>query len=175
MSLAAWLRPDLMVEGVEDIDLDWLARRGIRGLLLDLDNTLTPWRSWELPPAKRAWVEATKGRFAVCLLSNTVFLRRLRYLAAQLGVPWVACWGWGRKPLLGGVRAALRRIGVPAHQAAIVGDQVFADVLAGKRAGLVTILVSPVAGGEDFVTTLLVRRLEAGLRRRWRQEDTQRS
>jgi hypothetical protein len=165
------LRPDMLVRGVEDVDLDALAARGVRGILMDVDNTLTAWRSHEVPEAKRAWVESARGRFGLCLLSNTIFGKRLRHLGESLGIPYVGRWGLGRKPGTGGVMAALKLIGVVPAEAAIVGDQVFADILAGKRAGLTTILVDPVNPENEFLGTKLVRAREAPLRRRWWLED----
>ncbi len=175
MSLARWLRPDLLVHALEDIEFDWLQDRGVRGLLLDVDNTIVPWRSREIPPQKRAWIDEAKKRFSVCLLSNTIFFDRIRYLSDELGVSFVARAFWGRKPFPGGFRAALARIGVPANEAAMIGDQVFADILGGKIVGCVTILVDPVAPGNEFLGTRLVRWVERTLRERWWAEQEARA
>ena len=167
MSLASWLRPDLLVRAIEDIDFDWLEARGVRGLLLDVDNTIVPWRSREIPPEKRQWIEEAKRRFPVCLLSNTIFMDRIRYLSGELGLDFVARAIWGRKPFPGGFRAALARIGVPASEAVMIGDQVFADLLGGKIIGCVTVLVDPVSKANEFPVTRIVRLLERRLRERW--------
>lgn len=166
--LASRLRPDLMVGALEDVDLDWLAHRDIRGILLDVDNTLTPWRSRQVSQAKRRWIRAARAQFAICLLSNTIFLGRLRGIADELDLPYVGCWGLTRKPLPWGVRAALAKIRVPARHACIIGDQVFADILAGKMLGITTILVEPVQRGNEFIGTRLIRLLEERLRGAWR-------
>lgn len=167
MILARWLRPDLLVRAIEEIDFEWLKAHGVHGLLLDVDNTIVPWRSREIPAEKRQWIEEAKKQFAMCLLSNTIFMDRIRYLAQELAVPFVARAFWGRKPFPGGFRAALSRIGLPPEQVAMIGDQVFADVLGGKIVGCVTVLVDPVAPGNDFIATKLVRGIESRLRRRW--------
>lgn len=170
LSKAERLRPDLLVHGVEDIDLDWLAAHGVRGILLDLDNTLTAWRSHDVPEAKRRWVERAKKRFAVGILSNTMFGRRLRRLEEMLGVPGVGCWGPGRKPGTGGLMRALGLIGVKPGEAVMVGDQIFTDIKAGKRAGTLTVLVEPIDPAHELFSTRITRWLEAGLRRQWRSE-----
>ena len=167
MTLARWLRPDLLVHAIEEIDFDWLEGRNVRGLLLDVDNTIVPWRSREIPDEKRSWIEQAKSRFAVCLLSNTIFMDRLRHIASELGVDFVARAFCGRKPFPGGFREALRRIDIPASQAAMIGDQVFADVLGGKLVGCVTVLVDPVSPTNEFIGTRIVRCVERRLRERW--------
>jgi putative phosphatase len=168
--LARKLRPDLCVKALEDVDLDWLAARGVRGVLLDVDNTLVPWKSREVTDAKRAWVEGAKERFGVCLLSNTIFGHRLKYLGDMLGIGYVGRWGLGRKPFLGGLRVALRTIGVEAPRAVMIGDQIFADIWAGKNGGLTTVLVDAVNPHAEFPSTRLVRFFERGFRRRWAEE-----
>ncbi|MGD9519835.1 MAG: YqeG family HAD IIIA-type phosphatase [Armatimonadota bacterium] len=167
MGLCRWLRPDLIVRAMEDVDLDALAARGIRGILLDVDNTLTRWQSTEVGEEKRRWVEAAKARFSLCLLSNTFFSGRLRDLGETLGVPYIGCWGLNRKPLRGGFMAALGKIGADASEACMIGDQIFADVLGAKRSGLMAILVDPVDPATEFLGTRLMRLIERPMRRKW--------
>lgn len=166
-SRAEKLRPDAVFRRVEDINPDWLAAQGIRAVLLDLDNTLTAWRSEELPESKRQWVEELKTRFGVCLVSNTVFGGRLRRVGQRLGIPVVGRWGLGRKPGTGGLRDAMRLLGAKPEETVMIGDQVFTDVLAGKRAGVMTILVEPVDRRREFFGTRLARLRERGLWERW--------
>lgn len=160
------LRPDLYVASLEDIDLDVLSARGIKGLLIDRDKTLTAWRSREVSAARRGWVAAAKERFAVCVVSNTVFYRGVREVGDSLGIPVVIRWGWGRKPFPGAFRAGLAEIGVAAADAAMIGDQLLTDIAGAKLQGLFTVLVEPVEGHE-FPGTALVRPLERMLLRGW--------
>ena len=156
---------------MEDVDLDWLAERGVRGLLLDVDNTLVPWKSREVTEAKKEWVARAMERFAgVCLLSNTIFGKRLKYLSETLGIGAVRRWGMGRKPATGGLKAALEILGVGPSEAAIIGDQIFADIWAGKNGGLTTVLVDPEEPDKEFPSTRMLRVFERGLRRRWAKE-----
>jgi len=152
-------RPNQYVVALEDIDLDALAEAGIKGLLIDRDKTLTAWRSREVSPAKRQWIERAKERFSLCLVSNTVFVKGIRAVAEDLGISVVCGWGLGRKPLPGAIRAALREMNVEPREAAIIGDQLFTDILGGNLLGLYTILVKPVPG-KEFPGTCLTRILE---------------
>ena len=171
MCVAKLLRPDLYVRALEEVDLDWLAERGVKGVLVDVDNTLVPWKSREVSEAKKEWIARAKERFGgVCLLSNTIFGKRLKYLGETLGLAYVSRWGLGRKPSSGGLRAALAILGVEPSQAVMIGDQIFADVWAGKNGGVTTVLVDPEDPEKEFPSTRALRIFERGLRRRWAKE-----
>ncbi|MCD6360624.1 MAG: YqeG family HAD IIIA-type phosphatase [Armatimonadetes bacterium] len=157
--------PDEVAARVSDIDLDALARRGIEGLVLDVDNTLLPWGSADLDAGTRRWMQRARERFSICLLSNSVRGRRMRKLARELDVPGLSAWGLRRKPFRGGVMAALRRTGTAPEHTAMIGDQLLTDVLAGNRAGLYTIWVDRISPRE-FVLTRFNRIFEGWLARR---------
>lgn len=152
--------PDVFARCVEDIDLDQLASRGIEAILLDLDNTVCEWGSERISPHCEAWICRAKQQFRLAIVSNSIKPRRLRRVGERLGIPTVGRWGLGRKPLPGGILAALREVDVPPAAAAIVGDQLFADILGGNRLGLLTIWVKPLRPRE-FAGTKFARVLEA--------------
>ncbi len=156
----AGLKPDFVAADLPAVNQDVLWARGVRAVLLDLDNTLAPWRSRDIPLSHREWVRQAQKRFSVCILSNTIKARRLRDVGAMLEVPTVGRWGIGRKPLQGGFAVALRLAGADAAQTAMIGDQLFTDILGGNRLGLVTVLVAPLSERE-FFSTRLVRGLES--------------
>ena len=72
------LCPSEVVESVISIDTAALASRGIRALLVDLDNTLVPWRSYDIAPEVPAWIGEARNRgMEFCILSNTRSRKRL--------------------------------------------------------------------------------------------------
>jgi len=157
MRFLEYLRPRLVVPSVYDLDLDALWQRGIRGLILDLDNTLVAWGSPLVSEQLLAWVrEAGSRGFRLCLSANAR-AGRVREIAALLGIPGIAnaC-----KPRRRAFRRAMDIMGTSAGETAVVGDQVFTDVLGGNRMGLFTILVTPLATRE-FVWTRLARHPES--------------
>ena len=84
-------RPDIVVASVQEIDPEALRARGIRALLLDLDNTLVMWRSFDLRAEVSAWVErARRAGLQLCIVSNTSSTRRVEPVARQLGIPYTA-------------------------------------------------------------------------------------
>jgi uncharacterized protein len=152
-------RPDIIVDRMEHLDQDDLWNRGVRGIILDLDNTLCFWGNSDVSPERREWVEHARGRFKLCVLSNTIKYRRLQAVGELLGLPTVGRWGLGRKPFPGGIRVALKLMGTRPEESVIVGDQIFADVLGGNLNGLLTVWV-PLLDTHEFFSTRLIRGLE---------------
>ncbi len=125
-----------------DLSIQALADNGIRLLLADLDNTLVPY-GVALPTEEvRTWNAALKqAGITLFVLSNNRHSARPRIFSESLNVPYL---GHAGKPKIGGFRQAMEQMGVSPAQAAIVGDQIFTDVLGGRRAGITAILVQPI-------------------------------
>jgi len=165
VGLSSLVRPDARVASVCDMTPEWLAERGIDALLIDLDNTLAPWRARELPQHARAWLDRIRAAgVKVCLLSNSRTPRRVKHVAETIGIPFVA---WAGKPRRGGFRRALEVLGkADARGVAMVGDQLLTDVMGAHRAGVFAVLVERMTGAE-FIGTRWVRVLERWLLRRY--------
>ena len=141
---------------VEDVAPDLLRTYGLDGLLLDLDETLLPAEADRPAAPVAAWVRrllAAGVRLAI--LSNGT-PRRVARVARELGIPGLALVG---KPWPGAVRRGLKRLGLPPARVAIVGDQLFTDVLAARWSGTRAILVAPLSSG-GMPHTRALRRLE---------------
>ncbi len=151
-----WLRPTLRTDSIYDIDVEGLAARGIRGVILDLDNTIVPWGAHEAPQMLVAWIRRARGAgLALCIVSNNGG-DRVAALSGVLGVP--ALTG-AMKPRRRALRRALALMGTTADTTALIGDQLFTDVLGGNRLGLQTILVRPQSA-QEYPLTRLVRIVE---------------
>ena len=125
-----------------DIEPAALARRGIRLLLADLDNTLAPYGEPEPTQAVRDWAAALGEQgITLFVLSNNRHPERPRRFSQALGVPFL---GHAGKPKPGGFRRAMEQMGCTPEQTAIVGDQIFTDILGGRNAGVFTLLVEPI-------------------------------
>ncbi len=151
--------PDGYADRLSRVSLDELAARGIRGIIVDLDNTLVGYGQDQLATEDAAWVAAARARdFRICLVSNN-FNERVLRVGAQLGVPAVAS---ALKPLPRGFIAALRLLGTAKRQTVVVGDQLFTDVLGAKFLGLHSILTEPLVA-QDWLGTRVLRLLERTL------------
>lgn len=119
-----------------------LVRHGFRLLLADLDNTLVPY-GVPLPDERlKAWRDDLNAHgVTLFILSNNRHESRPRTFAEALEVPYI---GHAGKPKTPSFEKAMERMNVTRAQTAIVGDQIFTDVLGGNRAGVATILVKPI-------------------------------
>lgn len=158
------LLPDLLAENLYAVPLDALWQRGIRCLVLDLDNTLMPWNAREYDEKLPAWLEnARQMGFALFMLSNGTG-PRVQEMAGRLGL---GCIANACKPRASGFETAARRAGVPCERCAAIGDQIFTDILGANRAGFYSILVEPLSSRE-FLFTKFTRLVERPIRRRVR-------
>jgi HAD superfamily phosphatase (TIGR01668 family) len=149
--MLALLTPHLHLNSVLELSPEQLHSHNRVGLLLDVDCTLKNYRAETFPPSIVEWIQVMKDSgLRMCLLSNGK-ARRIEPLARTLQIPFVAR---AFKPFPFGCRAALRILDLPAQQTAIVGDQIFADVLAGQLARLFTVLVRPTSPIEPIWTRI---------------------
>lgn len=151
------LSPDLYHTDVLSIDLGALAATGVSHLLIDLDNTLLPRDGSGISAEIRAWVAALpETGFSACLVSNN-WHAHVEQTAADIGLPIVAK---ALKPLPHAFRKGLARLQASPETSAVVGDQIFTDVLGGNLLGMTTILVTPLSAS-DLPHTLFLRRIES--------------
>jgi HAD superfamily phosphatase (TIGR01668 family) len=150
------LSPDYYLTSVHAIDLAGLRAQGVDTLLVDLDNTLLPRDTNVIPDDLRVWAaQLTTHGMKICLVSNN-WHERVQTVATELGFELVAK---AVKPLPFAFLRALKLVGSSTKTAAVVGDQLFTDVLGGKLLGMRTVLVAPLSTS-DLPHTLLLRRLE---------------
>jgi len=150
------LSPDLHLNNIFDIDADHLQSLGIKGIITDMDNTLVPWSDRTVYPRLADFFTSLKKKgFKLFIVSNNS-RDRGGQLARELDIP--AIW-YAVKPRRGAFRKALHEMNLSPEQVAVVGDQIFTDVLGGNRLGLYTIHVNPISE-KEFVTTKLMRMLE---------------
>ncbi|BCX11602.1 MAG: hydrolase [Thermosynechococcus sp.] len=140
-SLAALLQPDLILETtIEQLHPRLLAKYHLRGMVLDVDDTLLPAREVDLPPEILAWLLEVKHQMPIWLVSNNLNHRRIECIAQQVELPFLA---GASKPSRRKIRQAVQAMNLPYAQVAMVGDRLFTDILAGNRLGMFTILVQP--------------------------------
>jgi uncharacterized protein len=162
------LTPNWVVESIKEVDPKELKARGITAIITDLDNTLVPWRHYEIAPGVVEWLAKLEvENIKICIASNTMHMERLRKLADTMGIPFV---DRVRKPYTGGFIRSMQKMGSNVHNTAVFGDQIFTDVLAGNRLGLTTILLRPPLSKEEFISTQMVRYVENAVIRRLKQK-----
>ncbi len=134
--------PDYMFRHYYEISADFLLALGIRSLILDLDNTLAPYEQ-PLPDEKNLeWIESLRAAgISAAFVSNNSSPERVERFNREIGLPAYFKSG---KPSTKNIRKALTDMNCPTQNAAVLGDQIFTDVWAGKRMGMTAIMVPPI-------------------------------
>lgn len=150
------LAPAAFCESVYELELGAIRGRGIKGLILDLDNTLVEWNAPSPGAELRQWIARVReAGLSACVVSNNSG-PRVALFSRELGIPAVPL---ARKPRRRAFLQAMAMMGTSPGETAVIGDQLFTDILGGNRLGLYTILVRPMTGRE-FIGTRLVRLVE---------------
>jgi uncharacterized protein len=151
------LTPDRYYSSIQAIDLDELRQSGVCALLVDLDNTLLPHHTNEMTTELRDWAaHVLEHGFRMCIVSNN-WHERVHAVAEDLGIDLVPR---AVKPFPFAFRRAMRLLDVAPAQCAVVGDQLFTDILGGNLIGATTVLVLPLST-TDLPHTVLLRLIEA--------------
>lgn len=162
--LTPMLQPDLVLHDcILKLTPAILEEHGLKGLVLDVDDTLVPSRAQEASPELREWLLEVKQEVALWLVSNNLSKTRISQIAESLDVPYIL---GARKPSRRKLRQAVSAMNLPAHQVAMVGDRFFTDVLAGNRLGMFTILVEPMVNSTEEIQSNPLRSLEVWVSQR---------
>ena len=150
------LTPDYIFKDVTRITPAFLRRHGIRGLVLDVDNTLTEHGSHELRPQVAAWLVLMRENGIHMMIASNNVEQRVAPFAQKIGLDYIS---FCCKPSPYGLMAARRKWGLPRSRMALVGDQIFTDAWAGALYGIRVLLVRPMAR-DPKPSVRLKRRLE---------------
>lgn len=146
--MSFFLFPDLMADCFQALTPVYLQKRGVRLLLCDLDNTLALHETARPSDAVRAWVrELTEAGISVMIVSNNRSPARVEAYCRDLGIPYV---GHAGKPKRGRLMEALARHGATPEETALLGDQIFTDVLGARRCGFQSFCVEPICGRDSL-------------------------
>jgi uncharacterized protein len=158
------LQPDLVLEGsILKLTPALLKDHNLRGLVLDVDETLVPTWNRDISPEVLEWLEEIKTLVDLWLVSNNLSHARIGRIAEAMGLPYLLGAG---KPSRRKLRQAVESMDLPIQQVAMVGDRVFTDVVAGNRLGMFTILVKPMGDPGGFNQKLMLRSAEIWLSQR---------
>ena len=159
----ALLQPNFTFLSYRDVTPAFLREQGIEVLLSDIDNTLAPYEQPEPDEHIVAWVEALReAGIKLAFLSNN-HAERVELFNKTLGVPMRYD---AHKPLAKNAKKMMRELGGNKKNTALIGDQIFTDVLCAHLSGFRAILVPPIVDKTDRGTRFK-RRLERGPLKRY--------
>ena len=145
------LYPDFYCNNIKDIDINKLKENNIKGIILDVDNTLIDLDHNLLEGAEEWCNNLKKQNINFCILSNSNKKEKVKKVAKLLDIPYIY---FGTKPLKRGFKKAKEMLNLPYNELAIIGDQIFTDIIGGNRCKIYTILVEPISTRELFITAI---------------------
>jgi len=149
--------PNKIFNKIEDIDIKFLKDLGIKGVILDVDNTLID-NSKILSEDKYNWVMSLKENgINACILSNTIIKDKVEEVANKLDIKYFM---FAKKPLSGGFKRCKKYLNLNSSEICVIGDQIFTDILGGNITKMYTIYVHPISPKDCSITTTIKRPLE---------------
>jgi HAD superfamily phosphatase (TIGR01668 family) len=134
-------KPNVKLDKITDITISVLQKYNINSLILDVDNTLSTHHGQVLTDGLEDWLDLMRQNgIKMTVLSNSK-APRLEPFAKKIGLDYISL---GLKPLPFGFWRALKRLGSERKNTAIVGDQIFTDIVGGNCVGLKTVLLTPI-------------------------------
>lgn len=156
MNLNMNLYPNVYFTKVEDITIEFLIKNKIKALILDVDNTLIDYNK-NLSDEIIEWSRQIQGQgIKMYILSNTNKTEKVEKVAKKLEIPYES---FAKKPSKKGFLKIRNILNIKEENIAVVGDQIFTDVIGGNRCKMFTILVDPV-DKKDYWYTAWKRPLE---------------
>lgn len=145
--MAKIFTPTYIYASIDKIPFEILEKNNIKGIMFDLDNTLTDYKGI-MNNQKIEWIkEAKKRGIKICILSNSHRQKKIRGLMRELDINGL---NFAMKPMLKGYRYALDLLDVNKENACMIGDQIFTDIWGANRFGIMSILVRPFDNNEEF-------------------------
>ena len=165
------LYPKEYLSSVKDISLELLNKYNIKGLILDVDNTLI-----NLDRKMPEWVSVLaknlkNNGIKICILSNSNKIDKVGAVAKILNVPYIF---FGKKPLKSGFLRAKDILKLDNENIAVVGDQIFTDIIGANRCGMFSILVKPIEE-KDYLITKIKRPIEKYIIKKYEQNKRKKS
>ena len=147
--------PDLRKNSIYEIDFNGLYKKGIRGLIFDIDNTLVPHGADADERIEKLFGELKKMGFKTFLLSNNK-LERVKRFNTNIRSLYIYKAG---KPNPANYIKAMRMMGTKKETTVFIGDQLFTDIWGAKKVGITSILLNPIDKKEE-IQIVLKRYLE---------------
>ena len=152
---------------VEDITINYLLENKIKVLILDVDNTLIDYYQ-NLTEDVIQWAKNLKGQgMKLYILSNTNNKEKVEKVANKLEIPYK---NFAMKPLKKGFLQIQKEVNEQFEKIAVVGDQLFTDILGGNRCHMYTILIDPI-NPKDYWYTAWKRPIENKIKNKLKTEE----
>lgn len=143
------LVPEYKFDKFNDVTAEFLVSLGIKGVLLDIDNTLEPYEHALPGEHVILWLKSLSDNGIRTAIVSNNNRERVELFNKEIGMPAYAKAG---KPFRKNLIKAMSDIGTDSSNTAFIGDQILTDVWAAHNAGLWAILVPPINDKKDIFT-----------------------
>ena len=159
--------PEYRFKTFDMASAEFLSSKGIKGIVLDIDNTLEPYEH-ELPGEHVIkWLNSLAEQGIKAAIVSNNGKERVERFNKDLGLP---AYYKAKKPFKKNVINAMADMGVKPQECALMGDQVFTDVWAAHNAKIRAILVPPINDKRDIFTKFK-RLLEKSVIRKYEKRE----
>lgn len=159
------LYPNEYFNSVKEISIELLNKNNIKGLILDVDNTLINLER-VMPAGVLEWAQDLKRNgIKICILSNSNNIKKVEEVAKIIDVPYIF---FGKKPFKAGFLRAKGILKLNSNNIAVVGDQIFTDIIGANRCNMFSILVKPIEE-KDYLITRIKRPVEKIIIKRYEE------
>ena len=143
------LYPKIYLKNATYLNKEMIEKYNIRGIILDVDNTLMDYNGSILENVDIWCEDLKKVGIKFCIVSNSNNTKKVKQLAEKLQIPYV---NWAMKPLKRGLNKAKKIMELEKENIAVIGDQIFTDVCGANRNKMISVLVEPLKEKEIFLT-----------------------
>lgn len=143
------LYPNAYFKKVTDITVEFLKENNIQGLMLDIDNTLLDYDLNIIDGLEKWHNEMIKNGIKTIILSNTNKEKKAKLLSEKIKIDYIL---FAMKPFKRGFKKAKKKLNLKEENLAIVGDQIFTDIVGGNLCNMFSILVEPIDKKDIFIT-----------------------
>ena len=158
--------PKYYCDRITDIKVDFLKENNIKGLILDVDNTMLDTRLNMVEGLLEWHEEIVKAGIKTMIVSNSNKKEKLDSISGKLNVEYIRL---ATKPLKRGFIKAQKMLQIPFENIAAIGDQIFTDVIGANRCNIYSILVKPI-NEEDIWITKWKRPIEEKIVKKYLEE-----
>lgn len=143
------LFPDMYYKNVQSIDLKDFEEKDIKGIAIDVDNTLIDYKE-DITEEVIEWVKGVKeAGYKICILSNSSKKAKVERIANIFKIDYIMD---AKKPLKAGFKKAIQLLDLPVQNIAVIGDQIFTDVWGANKLNMVSVYVEPINKKEFWYT-----------------------
>lgn len=159
--------PEYYFKAFNEASAEFLLGIGVKGIVLDVDNTLEPYENPLPGEHVKAWLSDLRDNgISAAIVSNNGG-ERIKFFNSELGLP---VYYKAKKPFKKNVMNAMRDMGTTKENTVLMGDQVFTDVWAAHNTGIRAILVPPINDKRDIFTKFK-RLLEKPILKKYKKQN----